>query len=134
MGYNTAIIEMRKILFVIIITFSIATLFAQVPCPQCRGRGSIIEREKFKCTTCQGTGLVVGYIKETCRVCKGSGKVQDYKNGSWYTRSCTNSYCNDGVATIRGNVTCNTCKGKKFYYEDVERTCPRCNGHGKINP
>ena len=97
-----------KIAALVIVLGLVAVLFlVRVPCAECNGKGS----------------LKAEAVQLTCRHCRGTGKSRPALSGS-------------GDVKPLGTVerTCLHCRGKGTTMKRAgeDRTCPACNGDGKV--
>lgn len=136
MGNNYGKIEMKKLLFTLVLAVCSATLFAQqeVRCSKCQGSGKVRVTEERRCSDCNGTGSKIVYYIETCPQCKGTTKMRTPdKNGNWVEVPCNFSYCNKGKVRSPRTERCGSCSGTGVDKWSTETTCPRCYGSGKVS-
>jgi len=77
------------------------------------GKEAEIEVTRLEtCENCRGTGARPGTSPKTCPRCHGTGQVA-YSRGFF-----------------RVSTTCDYCGGEGIY---IDRPCPDCDGHGRVN-
>lgn len=130
---------MKKIFVTLLLCVASFTLFGQnkvpttVTCNKCNGSGSIRENKTEPCSKCNGAKTVIVYETQTCPQCHGTKKIRVPDNkGNLVEAPCNYSLCNNGKIRVPKTEKCGSCGGTGTKNSSVVKTCPKCNGTGKI--
>lgn len=102
-----------------------------VQCARCKGRGTIVDKEKVPCPTCRegyfsqgrGAGKVKVYVK--CGHCRGTGQVQSKCNVCGGKRKVWR----EESGRLPTSVRCSACNGSGKGYPEL---CPICSGFKQV--
>ena len=126
---------MKRMLLSIVFLLASFTLFSQVRCNNCGGRGYVIEKVYKTCTNCGGQRART-YTKvetKTCSYCNGTKWIEVIEEGKQKKKYCT--HCDNGIIKTKIECVeiCPKCEGRGGYYVDVEERCSKCGGRGHRN-
>ena len=125
---------MKKLFVTLVLVIASFTLFGQeITCNKCGGSGVIIEDVYKTCPDCRGAKERIIEITKNCPQCNGTTrmKVPD-GNGNLKSVPCNYSYCNNGKVKEKRTERCGKCGGTGGHYVSERKTCPKCNGRGKV--
>jgi tetratricopeptide (TPR) repeat protein len=103
--------------------FKIVTRRVYQTCPNCSGTGD--------CEVCKGS--------KVCLVCNGYGRCSACQGRGYYAATCMHCLCRACMGSGRctacggdGLVYCPQCHGQGYFTVKEARTCPVCQGSGKL--